>query len=471
MKRYGDELIDEICSDENIRKSIHTVIRGKKRKNTRIGRIILKYEDKYVKAIAKKIRSNRFRVHQYREMLVTDGPKVRRVQSVPIVDRIACNAVMSVVEEKVWRKYIRTTSASIKRRGAKDLLEIIKRDLRQHPENFRFAYKSDYKKFYESVDQDFMMYSLRRMFKGKILMGMFENFVRMMPSGISIGLRSSQGFGNMMLSLHLDHYVKDRLGWKYYYRYCDDVMAAGASKEQMWKFRDMMHEKADFMRLTIKPDERVFPVENGVDALGYVIYPDIIKLRKRNKQNFARRIKRKSSKRRRNELTASFYSLCKHGNCKNIFYKLTGVKMKDFKDLKIKPKYQDNKKRFNARYVKIGSLQGKKVVILDFETGVMTKWQKLEYETAVKDAKARLNTLHQKYGDNIPDTEEYVKPEDIKKPEGRYVVHVEQPTGEKVKFFTGDRELWSCLDQAKEIGEIPFRTDITCDDNGKFHFS
>lgn len=43
-------------------------------------------------------------------------------------------------------------------------------------------------------------------------------------------------------------------------------------------------------RLGIKPNERVFPVEEGIDFLGYVIRPDYVRLRKRIKQKFARKM-------------------------------------------------------------------------------------------------------------------------------------------------------------------------------------
>lgn len=474
MKRLGDELIEEICEYNNIHESIHTVLKGTKRKKTRIGKLILKYEPQFIRSVAKRIRSGKFHVGRYQEMLVTDGPKIRRVQSIPILDRIAANAVMSVVEAHVFRKYIRTTGASIKQRGAHDLKQIIERDMRRNPGAFRYCYSSDFKKFYESIQQDFLLYSLRKMFKGRILMGIFESFVGMMPNGISIGLRSSQGFGNMMLSLHLDHYVKDRLGWKFYYRYCDDIHAACEDKSKMWKFRNIMHERADFMHLTIKPDEHVYPITEGIDALGYRMYPEVTRLRKRVKKNFAKRYKKLSSKRRRRELVASFYGHCKHASCNNLFYKLTGVRMKDFKELKIKPKYGDNKKRFNGQRVSLKTLRNTQVVVLDFETGVVPGWMRDEYNKAVAEAKSRLNTLHQKYGDNIPSTEEYVLPENVAKPEGRYVVFIEDEEGKKCKFFTGDRDIWSVLDQVREADELPFRTTIKAQDNGnnqKFYFA
>lgn len=471
MKRLGDELIEEIIQEDNIRRSIHVVLRGKKRKKSRTGRCILKYEDKFIRSIAIKIKTGEFRTTRYQEGDVLDGPKVRRVQSIPILDRIAANAVMAVVEKHVFKAYIRTTAASIKNRGAHDLLSIILRDIKEHPNEMRYIYQSDFKKFYESICQDFMMFSLRRMFKGKILMGIFESFVRMMPSGISIGLRSSQGFGNMMLSMHLDHYIKDRKRWKRYYRYCDDVWAGAKTKKELWEFRNMNHQQADYMKLTIKPNERIFPLEIGLDALGYITFPGIIKLRKRTKQKFARKIKKLKSKRRINELIASFYGMCKHGDCKNLFYVLTGVSMKDFKELKIKPKYVDNKKRFNVKRAEFKDFYKDKIVILDYESGVPVKWQKEDYKKAVQEAKDRMNYLLEKYNGKIPSDVKYTDPDSIKKPEGRMIILVENEKGERYKIFTGDKEIWSIMEQAREKDEIPFRTTIDKDANNRYIFT
>lgn len=274
-------------------------MRGRRRKKSRVGRWIMAHEDEVIKKLQEQIRTGTFHISGYREMLVTDGPKIRTVQSIPMIERIGCNAIMAVVEEKIFRRYIRTTAASIKRRGMHDLLNYIRRDLEEHPEAMKYAYKFDIKKFYESVNQDFMMYALRRMFKDKVLLTMLERFVRMMPNGLSIGLRSSQGFGNMLLSMFLDHYIKDQMGYKHFYRYCDDGDGHSSTKKECWKFRDMVHERAGLMMLQVKGNERVFPVTEGIDFLGYVIYPTHTRLRKRNKQNAARKLHKVKSKKRR----------------------------------------------------------------------------------------------------------------------------------------------------------------------------
>ena len=77
----------------------------------------MRNEDKVVDILSRQIQNGTFRISGYKERIVTDGPKDRRVQAIPIIERIGVNAVMSVVEQKVFRKYIRTTSASINNRG------------------------------------------------------------------------------------------------------------------------------------------------------------------------------------------------------------------------------------------------------------------------------------------------------------------------------------------------------------------
>ena len=78
-------------------------------------------------------------------------------------------------------------------------------------------------------------------------------------------------------------------------------------------------------------------------------------------------------KKRRQELTASFYGLTKHADCKNLFYKLTGKKMKKLKDLGYKYKPKDGRKRFTGARIKSPELMNKDVIVLDYEKDVPTK--------------------------------------------------------------------------------------------------
>lgn len=457
MKRIGktSNIIDEIIEYGNIYNSIDVVLRGRRRKRLRTGRYILEHRDEIIAKLQKEINEGTFCITGYREMEVKDSGKVRRVQSVNLYERIGCNAIMHIVEQHVFRRYIRTTGASIKNRGMHDLKAYIEKDIELDPEGTKYCYKFDIRKFYESIDQDFMMYALRRMFKYKVLLTMLERFVRMMPSGLSIGLRSSQGFGNMLLSMFLDHYLKDNIGVKHFYRYCDDGVVLAGNKKTLWAIRDMVHDRAKIMHLSIKDDERVFPTKTVIDFLGYVIYgQDYVKLRKRNKQNAARKLHKLKSKRRRQEIIASLYGQCKHANCRNLFNRLTNIKMEEFKrlsDTGIKAKYQDGKKRFEGMEINISELVNEEFVIIDYETGVVTKPQRREYEEKVAQQRKELEnyTTH-----GITPPNGFMYPENIPQPIGKYVVSVKRNSGQNnevvQKLFTGDSENKSILDQMRE---------------------
>ena len=304
MHRDG-HIIEEIVAYPNMAQSFEQVLRGTSRKRSRQGRYLLEHREEVIAELSAKIADGSYFIAGgYRERFIIEGGKERRIQVLTMKDRIACHAVMSVVDEHLKRRFIRTTSASIKGRGMHDLKAYIERDLREHPEDTRYCYKFDISKFYESVNQESIIECVRRIFKDAKLIAILERFIRMMPEGVSIGLRSSQGLCNLLLSVHLDHILKDRLGIRFFYRYCDDGAVLAATKEELWKIRDIVHECVGAIGLKIKENERVFPVTEGIDFLGYVIYPDHALLRKRIKKKFARKMGEVKSRKRRRVLTA-----------------------------------------------------------------------------------------------------------------------------------------------------------------------
>ncbi|WP_196042771.1 reverse transcriptase domain-containing protein, partial [Parabacteroides merdae] len=367
-----------------------------------------------------------FRVKDYHERDIVEGGKLRRIQVLSMKDRIAVHAIMTIVDKHLRKRFIRTTSASVKKRGPHDLMAYIRRDMKDDPEGTQFCYKFDIRKFYESVKQDFVMYCVNRIFKDQKLIVMLDNFVRLMPEGISIGLRSSQGLGNLLLSVYLDHFLKDKYGIRYYYRYCDDGVVLGKTKAKLWKIRDVVHGCIESIGLQVKGNERIFSVTEGIDFLGYVIYPDRVLLRKRIKKNFARKMHEVKSRRRRRELVASFYGMAKHADCNMLFKKLTGKEMKSFKDLNVSYKPEDGKKRFPGTVVSIRELVNLPIIVKDFETGIKTE-----------------------------------------QGEDRCIVSIEQ-NGESKKFFTNSEEMKNILAQVREMPDgFPFETTIKTETFGK----
>ena len=426
MRREG-HIIEENVEYGNMSDSFDQVLRGTKRKKSRQGRWLLAHREEVIAELSARIADGTFAISSYREREIREGGKLRRIQVLTMYDRIGVNAIMTVVDRHIRRRFIRTTSASIKERGMHDLLEYIRRDLREDPEGTQYCYKFDIRKFYESVDQNVLKGCIRKVFKDRRLIQMLDGFITMMPEGISIGLRSSQGLGNLLLSVWLDHKLKDEYGIRHFYRYCDDGVVLGNSKAELWMIRDAVHECMEEIGLEVKASERVFPTSDGIDFLGYVIYNDEhVELRKRIKQKMARKMHEVKSRKRRAVLTASFYGMAKHADCNKLFNTLTGKTMRSFKDLKVAYKPEDGKKRFPGVVVSIRELVNLPIVVKDFETGIKTE-----------------------------------------QGEDRCIVAIEQ-NGEAKKFFTNSEEMKNILAQVKEMPDgFPFETTIKTETFGK----
>jgi hypothetical protein len=425
-KRYG-YLIDQIIAYDNMSEAFDEVVGGLRNKERRAY-----YEAKRSRVIADLqalIVAGRFRVESYTEFEVKEGPKIRKVQSPSVKDRIGCNAIMRVVEKYVYPMVIRTSAASIKGRGMHRLYRKVRTDIRHDKEGTGYYYKCDIRKFYQSIDQKVMWGVVLEYIKDPILLPMLKNLVEMMPEGLSIGLRSSQCFGNLLLA-RIDHLMKEKYHVRYYYRYCDDIVMMAATKKELWRLRNILHREVEALGLVIKPDEAIRPITEGLDFLGYVDDGSHTRLRKRTKQKAARKLAKVKSRKRRQEIIGSLKGMAKWGDCNNMYYKLTGKKMKTFKELGLQYVAEDGKKRFGGKQVTLRSLQNVHIKIVDFETEVPTE-----------------NGL-------------------------RTVVSFEYDNGDTGKYFTADKQQLWYLEKIREMDEFPFDTTIGSEvfGNGKVRY-
>jgi len=131
---------------------------------------------------------------------------------------------------------------------------------------------------------------------------------------------------------------------------------------------------------------------------------------------------------------------------------------KKLSDTGIKAKYKDGKKRFDGQEVNISELVGEEFLIVDYETDVITKPQRREYEERVAQQRKELDN-YTSHGMTPP--EGFVYPERVPLPLGKYVVSIKRHLGSgselSQKLFTGDGENKSILDQMREqdlIGKV-----------------
>ncbi len=91
--------------------------------------------------------------------------------------------------------------------------------------------------------------------------------------GLPIGNLTSQFFANVYLN-ELDQFVKHTLKARHYVRYVDDfvLLADDAATLQRWQ-ADISQYLQDRLRLRLKTEHHLAPLEQGVDFLGYVLRP------------------------------------------------------------------------------------------------------------------------------------------------------------------------------------------------------
>lgn len=418
MSKSHKHITEEAAAYDNVAESLDYELRGS-RGRTWAGQWIKAHREWVIRATQHSILGGTLRPGKYRNLTVVERGKTRQAQSITLLRSIGIHAVMKVVEARITPTFIADSAASIKGRGGTYLLRRILRALHADPEGTRYVYKDDIRKFYQSTSQDVLMGVVRSRIRDRRLVRILERWVRMLPEGVSIGMRPSQGLENLLLSVCLDHVLKDQMGARHYQRYCDDKAIESGSLYALTSLIRQERRQMQKARLDVKPNAQVWDWhKRPVDFLGYVVFHNgNVRVRKHIKQHFARKWRTVRSRRRRRELIGSFYGICKHARARHLFRKLTGLDMGTFAELGFV--YQrDGKKEFAAEPVRLSRLANQRVKVKDFETDIKTR-----------------------EGD------------------GRYLVLVEQG-GRDYKFFTNSQQMKAALDFAQARGALPFDCEI-----------
>jgi len=115
-------------------------------------------------------------------------------------------------------------------------------------------------------------------------------------------------------------------------------------------------------------------VGRKIDYLGYQFDYEKTLLRKRTKKKFAQKLNNVKSNKRKREIMASYWGQCIHGDCRNLWNKLTNNYMGFAKKgIGLKQSTKDGKRYFDVESKPISMLLNKKLTIHDFESGISVK--------------------------------------------------------------------------------------------------
>lgn len=315
MKRINN-LYQQIISVENLQLADAIACKGKAKQYGVIAHQrnqqdnILKLHDMLINKTYKTSAYSTFKIYE---------PKEREVYRLPYFpDRIMHHAIMLHLEPVFVATFTSDTYSCIKGKGIHAAANAVKMALKDEAVT-TYCLKLDIKKFYPNIDHRILKQLLRRKFKDADVIWLLDGIIDSAP-GLPIGNYLSQYFANFYLS-YFDHWIKETIQVKYYFRYADDLVILSGSKEDVHRLLASIQQYlAQNLKLTVKSNYQVFPVAaRGIDFVGYVFYHTHTRLRKTIKKNFARKVAKGISPASK----ASYQGWTKHCNAKHLTKKLT----------------------------------------------------------------------------------------------------------------------------------------------------
>jgi len=295
------------------------------------------------------LRSGAYRPSAYRRKIITE-PKVRLIEAPAYRDRIVHHALHNHLSPFYERSFITDSYACRPGRGIHHAAGRVQHFLRSGGLDL-YVCQLDVSKYYASINHDRLLELLSSKIDDQALLDLLKVIIDSTDSGrehdhlfasdsyyftkgrrgIPIGNLTSQLFANIYLD-RVDAYTKQTLKIHHYVRYMDDILFFHTDKAQLHAWRRAMVEFLyQDLYLTINPRKvRIYPAKFGVSFVGYVIYPQYLRLRgssvRRFKKRYHRQLKAVMTERlqptRMRESFSSWKAHAAHARTKQLVLKL-----------------------------------------------------------------------------------------------------------------------------------------------------
>lgn len=212
-----------------------------------------------------------FTPSEYTEKTINDG-KERHLKIAPLIpDRIVHHCLVDVLEEYLQRLFIANTYACVRGRGIHKCLQDLNRALQRDKRGTRYCLKIDIRHYYDNIDHEVLKRIIAKSVGDKRLLRLIYLIIDSTEGkGIPIGFLTSQHFANWYLT-PFDHWIKEVMRVRYYYRYMDDIVVLGRTKTELHELLEAMRRYlGEELLLEIKPNWQIFPVDaRSIDFVGY----------------------------------------------------------------------------------------------------------------------------------------------------------------------------------------------------------
>lgn len=292
MKRFG-HLYEKIYDMNNLKLAHQNAKKGKGW--YREVKMVDSNPDYYLSQLQDMLKNKTYRTSNYETFIKRDGGKEREIFKLPYFpDRICQWALMLVIEPFLLRNFTNDTYSAIPGKGIHICLKKLQKAIQTDVPGTQYCLKIDAKKFYPSINHEILKSKYRTIFKDKDLLWLLDEIIDSTEGekGIPIGNYLSQYSGNFYLS-QFDHWIKEEKKVKYYFRYMDDCVILGNSKEELHQLRNEINDVfQNQLDLRMKENWQVFPTfVRGIDFVGYRVFLNYTLLRKSTAKNYKKKMR------------------------------------------------------------------------------------------------------------------------------------------------------------------------------------
>lgn len=296
MAKTYKNLWPQITSFENLHLAYM-----KARRNKRFKPDVLRFSanlEENLCGIQQSLLDKSYRTSPYYAFYVYE-PKKRQVAALPFRDRVVHHGLCNIIEP-IWEaRFIHDNYACRADKGTHAGADRVTKFLQraQHIWPEVYVLKFDIRSYFPSVDHAILLELLSRRIACGDTTWLIEKIIESWPAnggnkGIPIGNLTSQFFANVYLH-ELDKFAKQMLQAKFYIRYMDDGVIVHGDRTWLHEIREYIREfLTDTLKLQLNSKTNIFPAAQGINFLGYRIWPTHRLLRKDSAKRMQRKLKK-----------------------------------------------------------------------------------------------------------------------------------------------------------------------------------
>ena len=327
----------QLCSWDNLLLAYRKAAKGK-RGHPNVAAFECRLEDNLL-SLQEELQAFTYRPGEYTSFYIHE-PKRRLISAAPFRDRVVHHALCNLIEPIFERLFIPDSYANRIGKGTHRALDRLQNFARRYP----YVLLCDLQQFFPSIDHALLRAELSRRVTDFGILWLIDRilesgvgvlsevyqmvyfpgddlFAKRRPRGLPIGNLTSQFWANVYLN-PFDHFVKRELGCKAYLRYVDDFALFADNKDMLWEWRQSIERRLARLRLTLHPGAHPRPVTEGIPFLGFVVYAEKRRLKRRKGVHYRRRLRALLKAYQQGEIsleevTASVQGWVNHARCGN----------------------------------------------------------------------------------------------------------------------------------------------------------